>query len=126
MFISVDGLDQFNLRLLLLLEGRDNWFQLNGLYVGGRGTGRDWDQLHGVGLQVQRIQLMRSSSCCHLGVADVGEGPVLGLLVNIVDGLRVLLLVVDEAAAVRPRPGTLVTFVGMFPCVSSAVVDQVV
>ena len=124
MFISVDSLDQFNLRLLLLLEGRDNWFQLDGLYVGGRGNGRDWDQLQGVGLQVQRIQL--SSSCCHLGVADVGEGPVLGLLVNIVDGLRVLLLVVDEAAAVRPRPGTLVTFVGMFPCVSSAVVDQVV
>ena len=124
MFISVDGLDQFNLRLLLLLEGRDNWFQLNGLYVGGRGNGRDWDQLQGVGLQVQRIQL--SSSCCHLGVADVGEGPVLGLLVNIVDGLRVLLLVVDEAAAVRPRPGTLVTFVGMFACVASAVVDQVV
>ena len=124
MFISVDSLDQFNLRLLLLLDGRDNWFQLNGLYVGGRGNGRDWDQLQGVGLQVQRIQL--SSSCCHLGVADVGEGPVLGLLVNIVDGLRVLLLVVDEAAAVRPRPGTLVTFVGMFACVSSAVVDQVV
>ena len=124
MFISVDGLDQFNLRLLLLLEGRDNWFQLDGLYVGGRGNGRDWDQLQGVGLQVQRIQL--SSSCCHLGVADVGEGPVLGLLVNIVDGLRVLLLVVDEAAAVRPRPGTLVTFVGMFPCVPSAVVDQIV
>ena len=124
MFISVDGLDQFNLRMLLLLDGRDNWFQLNGLYVGGRGNGRDWDQLHGVGLQVQRIQL--SSSCCHLGVADVGEGSVLGLLVNIVDGLRVLLLVVDEAAAVRPRPGTLVTFVGMFACVASAVVDQVV
>ena len=124
MFISVDSLDQFNLRLLLLRDGRDNWFQLNGLYVGGRGNGRDWDKLQGVGLQVQRIQL--SSSCCHLGVADVGEGPVLGLLVNIVDGLRVLLLVVDEAAAVGPRPGTLVTFVGMFACVSSAVVDQVV
>ena len=124
MFISVDSLDQFNLCLLLLRDGRDNWFQLNGLYVGGRGNGRDWDKLQGVGLQVQRIQL--SSSCCHLGVADVGEGPVLGLLVNIVDGLRVLLLVVDEAAAVRPRPGTLVTFVGMFACVASAVVDQVV
>ena len=125
MFISVDSLDQFNLRLLLLLYGRDNWFQLNGLYVGGRGNGRDWDQLQGVGLQVQRIQLS-NSCCCHLGMADVGEGPVLGLLVNIVDGLRVLLLVVDEAAAVRPRPGTLVTFVGMFACVPSAVVDQVV
>ena len=125
MFISVDSLDQFNLRLLLLLYRRDNWFQLNGLYVGGRGNGRDWDQLQGVGLQVQRIQL--SSSCCHLGMADVGEGSVLGLLVNIVHRLRpVLLLVVNETAAIRSSPGALVTLVRVFSGVASPVVDQVV
>ena len=94
--------------------------------------GDDWLQLYvlkcwtgGLGWQNLRFSLHEHRDRL-TDLSDVGEGPMLGLLVNIVDGLSVLLLVVDEAAAVRSCPGTLVTFVGMFPCVSSSVVDQVV
>ena len=122
MFISMYSLDQFDLCRLLLLYRRDDRFQFNGVNVGGCGRWRYWDQVEG--LQIQRVHQPRL--CCSAHLADVGEGSVLGLLVNIVDGLSVLLLVVDEAAAVGSCPGTLVTFVGMFACVPSAVVDQIV
>lgn len=61
-----------------------------------------------------------------LGLAHVGEGTVFGLLVDVVHWLRVLLLVVDEGAAVGTRPAALITFVWMFPSVTPSVVDQIV
>lgn len=45
---------------------------------------------------------------------------------KVADRLVVLLLVVDEGGAVRTRPGTLVTLVGVFTRVPSSVVDQVI
>ena len=51
---------------------------------------------------------------------------MLGILVHVGHGLAVLLLVVDEAAAVRPSPRALVTLVGMLSGVAPPVVDQVV
>ena len=59
-------------------------------------------------------------------LAHVGEGAVLGVLVYIGHRLVVLLLVVDEAAAVRPSPGALVTLVRMLPCVAPPMVNKVV
>ena len=59
-------------------------------------------------------------------LSDVGEGSMLGLLVDIVARFRVFLLVVDEAAGVRSSPGASVTLVRMFSCVSSSVVDKIV
>ena len=51
---------------------------------------------------------------------------MLGVLVHIGHRLTVLLLVVDEAAAVRPSPGALVTLVRMLPCVALPMVNKVV
>ena len=118
----MDGLDQFNL-WLLLLDRRDDGFQFNGVYVGGRGSGWDWDQVEGVWLQFQRIQIQPPTTAY---LADVGEGTMFGLLMNVVDRLGVLLLVVNEAAAVGPCPGALVTLVWVFTSVSASVIDQVV
>ena len=47
-------------------------------------------------------------------------------LVDIVTRFVVLLLVVDEAAAVGPGPGALVALVRMLPRVPPPVVDRVV
>ena len=59
-------------------------------------------------------------------LANVGKGAMLGVLVHIGHRLIVLLLVVDEAAAVRPSPRALVTLVGVLPCVAPPVVYEVV
>ena len=117
------SLDQFDLCRLLLLYRRDDRFQFNGVNVGGCGRWWYWDQVEG--LQIQRVHQPRL--CCSSHLADVGEGPVLGLLVNIVHRLRpVLLLVVNETAAIWSSPGALVTLVRVFSGVASPVVDQVV
>ena len=59
-------------------------------------------------------------------LAHVGKGAMLGVLMHIGHRLIVLLLVVDEAAAVRPSPRALVTLVGVLPCVAPPMVYKVV
>ena len=59
-------------------------------------------------------------------LAHVGKGAMLGVLVHIGYRLVVLLLMVDEAAAVRPSPRALVTLVGVLPCVATPMVYEVV
>ena len=61
-----------------------------------------------------------------LHLANVGEGAMLSVLVHIGYRLTVLLLVVDEAAAVWPRPGALVTLVWMLPSVTPPVINKIV
>jgi len=61
-----------------------------------------------------------------LGVAHVGERSVFSFLVDVVHRLGVLLLVVDEGAAVRPGPAALVALIRVFPGVTTSVVDQII
>ena len=56
-----------------------------------------------------------------LGLTHVGERTVLGLLMDVVDWLRVLLLVVDEGAAVRAGPTRKINFYKNSPNPSSLV-----
>ena len=137
MFISVDCVNELDLRLMrdshccgvqrsndgfeltvldcvwtVLLLGLDHSWQDDGLLV------------RVGGYQCWRLAVAVVDCCC--GMADVGEGSMLGVLVDIVHRFIVFLLVMYEAAGVRSSPGTLVTLVGMLPCVSPPVIDQVV
>ena len=108
-FEWLDGVKQLDLLSSSRVEdsGGDDGFELL-LTTGPRAAG-GWEHL---GLEV------------HL--ADVGEGTMLGVLVHIGHRLTVLLLVVDEAAAVWASPRALVTLVGMLASVAPPVVYQVI
>ena len=111
MFKSLDGMQKLYLLATRRVDdsGGDDGLELL-LTTGPRpGTGGGRENL---GLEV------------HL--AHVGEGAVLGVLVHVGHRLVVLLLVVDEAAAVRSSPGALVTLVWMLACVASPVVYKIV
>ena len=117
----MNSLDELDLRLMSDCDSSD-WVQ----------TGDDWLQLYvlkcwtgGLGWQNLRFGLHKHRNRL-TDLSDVGEGSMLGLLVDIVTWFRVFLLVVDEAAGIRSSPGASVTLVRMFSSVSSPVVDKIV